>query len=306
MTTGCDVAPRVSVIMNAYNSARFLQDSIDSALAQTFEDFEIIFWDGGSTDASAEIARACGDPRMRVFVADVHEPLGPSRNHAVARARGEWLAFLDCDDLWAPEKLQRQLDRLTTAPPDTALVYCRALAFSDRGDEGEAVWQYAGRDLPEGGIHLTLLREGNLVAMLSALVRRDAYLAVGGIPDDYQSAEDYYLFAALSEKYPAVCVQQILCRYRVHPDSITARHRRRSHEEALQVLEHFGGALPAADLAARRRVYHTLIAAERLWSERDWVGGLRQLVARGSLAYLVAGGLRTAWRRGVLGRRPYA
>ena len=99
-------APVVSVIMNCLNSSEHLQETLDSLAAQTFTDFEVIFWDNGSTDSSPQIARGHAGlaGRLRYFRGEETVPLGAARNLAIARSRGRYVAFLDCDDLWRPEK----------------------------------------------------------------------------------------------------------------------------------------------------------------------------------------------------------
>src|SRR5512146_2873876 len=115
--------PTVSVIMNCYNSARYLREAIDSVYAQTRGDWEIVFWDNRSTDESASIARSYDD-KLKYFLGSEFMPLGAARNMAVQASRGEYLAFLDCDDLWAPEKLAKQIP-LFESQPDVAVVYAR-------------------------------------------------------------------------------------------------------------------------------------------------------------------------------------
>ena len=100
-------APVVSVIMNCLNSSRDLREAMDSVMAQTFTDFEIVFWDNGSTDESPAIARSYGE-KVRYFRGETTVPLGAARNLALAQARGRYIAFLDCDDLWRPRKLELQ------------------------------------------------------------------------------------------------------------------------------------------------------------------------------------------------------
>jgi len=85
--------PKISVIMNCYNGARFVKEAIDSVYAQTFKDWEIVFWDNASTDGTAEIARSY-DSRLRYFRAERNTPLGRARNLAMERATGDWIAFV--------------------------------------------------------------------------------------------------------------------------------------------------------------------------------------------------------------------
>jgi len=103
------MTPVVSVIMNGFNSSNYLAEAFDSVLNQTFTDWEIIFWDNGSSDNTREIVTSMGDPRIRYLYKASRESLYVSRMRAVNESRGEYLAFLDCDDVWRSIKLERQL-----------------------------------------------------------------------------------------------------------------------------------------------------------------------------------------------------
>ena len=96
-------SPAVSVIMNCLNAEPYLREAIDSVVAQTYPDWEIIFWDNASRDASGAIAKSYGE-RVRYFRGETTVPLGEARNLAIAEAKGRYLAILDCDDVWLPEK----------------------------------------------------------------------------------------------------------------------------------------------------------------------------------------------------------
>ena len=97
--------PLVSIIMNCYNSDRFLNEAIDSVYSQTYQNWEIIFWDNASTDTSAIIAKSY-DERVKYHFESKTTSLGKARNLAVKKASGKYIAFLDCDDLWLPQKRQ--------------------------------------------------------------------------------------------------------------------------------------------------------------------------------------------------------
>ena len=100
--------PLVSIIMNCWNCEKYLREALDSVYAQTYPHWEIIFWDNASTDQSGEMARSY-DHRLRYFKGEVTIPLGAARNKALEQAKGEFIAFLDCDDAWLPEKLEKQI-----------------------------------------------------------------------------------------------------------------------------------------------------------------------------------------------------
>lgn len=103
--------PKVSIIINCYNGEEFLQAALDSIKGQTFQDYDIIFFDNCSTDSSAEIAKTFGE-KLKYYYNSQNVSLGRARNLALKLADGEYIAFLDCDDLWEPEKLFKQVSIL--------------------------------------------------------------------------------------------------------------------------------------------------------------------------------------------------
>lgn len=127
--------PKVSILMNCYNGEKYLREAIDSAINQTFSDWEIIFWDNQSTDNSAKIAQAYNDKRIKYYYAPEHTSLYKGRSCALKFCVGEYLAFLDCDDLWADEKLEKQISVFENNK-DIVLVHSNTLFFnSDTGSE---------------------------------------------------------------------------------------------------------------------------------------------------------------------------
>ena len=102
--------PLVSIIMNCYNGEKYLRDAIDSVIAQTYQNWEIIFWDNQSTDSSSEIVQNYSDDqRIKYFLAPKHSNLSEARNFAIEQASGEFFAFLDVDDWWDTKKLEKQM-----------------------------------------------------------------------------------------------------------------------------------------------------------------------------------------------------
>ncbi len=126
--------PTVSVIMNCLNCEKYLREAIDSVFAQTYEDWEIIFWeDKASKDGSENIATSYGR-KLRYFRSDVSLPLYGSRNLAVQQARGKYIAILDCDDIWLPTKLEEQIP-LLERDDKVGLVYSDIILFNEKGKE---------------------------------------------------------------------------------------------------------------------------------------------------------------------------
>lgn len=302
---GANARPLVSVVMNGFNTARYLREAIDSVRAQTYPCWEIEYYDNLSADDSEDIVASFRDPRIRMHRAPRRLTLAEGRNEVIRLSRGEWIAFLDCDDEWLPDKLERQIARVAEDRiGNVGMVYARTMSFTARGDSGETSYRYVGRPLPEGDILRALLLEGNIVPIASAMVSRAACNAVGSIPSHLTFAEDYWLFTAIAARYRVLCVQDVLCRYRVHDGAATRHNKLASHREALEVLEHWTGRVAPAELAARRRVYHTLIGIELVRAGRR-LEGLREIAARGSVAFLTRGAMSTFMRR-ARGKRPYS
>src|SRR5689334_2783621 len=110
------MAPLVSVVIPTYNRLAFLREAVDSVLAQTFRDWELIIADDGSTDGTPEAMARLADPRVRVISLEHSGNPGRVRNAAIALARGRYVAFLDSDDWWEREKLSLQVEALRTRP----------------------------------------------------------------------------------------------------------------------------------------------------------------------------------------------
>ena len=168
---------KISVVIPAYNAARFLPRCLESVFAQTLKPLEVIVVDDGSTDNTAAVAEELGATVLR----RPNGGPGAARNAGIQFASGEWIALLDADDLWAAEKLERQAACIR---PETVLVYTGVRNFDDHGTHGEepAIDAIAARKM---------LRYRNPIATSSVLMRRKAALADGGFREEIQSCEDW-------------------------------------------------------------------------------------------------------------------
>ncbi len=298
--------PQVSVIINVRNGAPFLRESIDSVLAQTFADWELILWDDCSTDDSAKVIGEYRDPRLHYYLSPEETSLGEARNRAIAQASGEWLAFLDQDDIWLPRKLEKQL---ALAKPDVSIIYGRTVLFdSQRGNLRDYDHRHEFSALPEGNIFAELFSQSCFINMSSAVLRRAAVQEVGPVPSNIQVVPDYYLYVALARNYQVRAVQEVVCRYRVHPGSMSAslEYRRRLHEEPPLIIRQWSSCLEPQVVRSRLKRYSTALAAEEIRNPRTVMTGLRRLFSEGAPAWLISRPFAIAWRsiRRKL-RRPY-
>jgi len=286
--------PQVSIILNVRNGAAYLRDALNSVMAQTFADWELIVWDDCSTDESASIANAYRDPRIRYFLSPEETPLGQARQNAIERATGEWLAFLDQDDIWLPHKLEQQI---ALADGDVGIIYGRTVLFDAKSKLRDYDYAHEFSKLPEGDIFSTLFRDGCFIAMSSAVLRRAAVMEAGRIPDTIQVVPDYHLYLAMAHRYRARAVQEVVCYYRIHPDSMSAslRHRLRLHEEPLSIVNQWAACLEPRLAAHRRMTYSTLLALEEI-RQRRTAAGLRRLLRDGSLLWLATRPVVRGWR----------
>jgi glycosyltransferase involved in cell wall biosynthesis len=277
----------VSVVCCSYNGTDFIEDAMRSVAAQRFGDFEIILFDDCSVDDTIDKAVAMGDRRLRVVRAEERVPLGEARNRALAEAKGEWVAFIDQDDVWTPDKLALQVE-VTSRPGEGPLgiVYGRTERFGAARIGGNFDPWYANRPLPSGDIFADLLARPAFIALSSALLSREALETIGPIPPWVRLCPDYYLFLALAKRYRVEVVEELCCLYRVHADSMSHVYAAGIHAEAFQIIEALADPGHAAIVRQRRKVANTLIAAAEL--RRGSIrSGLRRLFADGSVPYFL-------------------
>lgn len=259
--------PAVSIIMNCLNCAADLREAMDSAMAQTFTDWEIIFWDNGSSDASPAIAQSYG-PKVRYFRAEKTVPLGAARNLAIAQSSGRYIAFLDCDDIWLPTKLERQV-ALLEANPRVGLVCTDTEMF-----DGDRVLNrvFAGSPPVRGKVFRELMTT-QWISMSSAVIRRAALDSLTHWFDESLNVcEEADLFYRIAHDWELDHVDAALTRWRVHGGSTTFRKFGQFADETLRILEkhqqlYAGYAQEHADLMAlltRRAAFQRGVA---LWRE---------------------------------------
>jgi GT2 family glycosyltransferase len=310
--------PRVSVVMNVCNGARFVAEALTSALRQTMADFEVIVWDDCSTDDTGDIVRRCGDPRVRYVRCAQRVPLGRARDLVIREARGEWLAFLDQDDIWLPDKLQRQLALVDSDPhpEQVGLVYGRTVRFTPRGCERDFDHRHEFAPLPEGDIFEELFHRSCFICMSSAMLRRSVLDEIGPIPPEIEVTPDYFLFLAVARRCRAKAVQQACCRYRVHGGNMSWSTQRRMHEEALSLIDRWSPELPPALARRRRKIHQTVRGFAEAQQLRTLPTGTARIVMRGSLPFLFSRPLAMSarairrrfvtpfWRRGIFTAAP--
>jgi glycosyltransferase involved in cell wall biosynthesis len=209
--------PAVSVVIATHNYGRFLRGAVESVLAQTFDDFELIVIDDGSTDATPCIMRPyLTDPRVR-YLRTAHRGQPAAKNAGVDLARAPLIAFLDGDDVWLPMKLERQV-ALFQADADLGVVYARRWLIDEHGRHLE----YEQPSLYRGFVLEALFRT-NFVCFSSAVVRRAVLDEAGAFDEGLSLAIDYDLWLRVALSHPFDYVDEPLVEYRTGHASLSCR-----------------------------------------------------------------------------------
>ena len=210
---GQSSSPTVSVVIAAYNAARWIAETLDSVLAQTFRDFEVIVVDDGSSDQTPEIVAGYKD-RIR-YLRKENGGQPSARNVGIRAACGSYIAFVDADDLWLPKKLELQME-LFCRRPDLAWVYSDAIAFD--GDTGQELFRMGDLTKPRTGDILRPLLLRDFIPSPTPVIRRDVFGTVGYFDEspDLQIGEDWNMWLRIAAKCPVEFVDQPLARYRSH------------------------------------------------------------------------------------------
>jgi teichuronic acid biosynthesis glycosyltransferase TuaG len=226
----------VSIIMPAYNASKYIQDAIDSVVAQTFLNWELIIIDDGSTDSTKEIIKKniSTDSRIYYYYQE-NGKQGKARNSAIAKSKGEYLAFLDADDIWIPTKLQIQINELQIKNVD--LVFSDSYVFYDNNILDMSRKMHTPNMILKGDDALKLFLVGNRIPNLTVLAKKEKIELVNGLSEKWsiQNAEDYHLWLKMLIKGCSFYgSDKTLGFYRIHEKSSTNQDKLAS-EQVLEV-----------------------------------------------------------------------
>ena len=204
--------PLVSIVINCFNGEKYLREALDSVIKQTYKNWEIIFWDNKSTDKSAEIFKSYQDKRFKYFSATSHTSIVyEARNDALEKTTGEFIAFLDVDDWWLPDKLGKQLPLFEDS--EVGLVYGKLWYFFEKKNKKKI---FKKRNLPTGMIVNDLLRE-NVIGSPTYVIRKKALESLSYyFNDHYHIIGDYDFYVRFATKWKFKCVQTPIAVARIH------------------------------------------------------------------------------------------
>jgi glycosyltransferase involved in cell wall biosynthesis len=208
----------VSVVMPAFNCERYIAECIDSVLEQTYQDFEIIIVDDGSTDDTVKIISQYKNDRIRLFNQS-NSGSGSARNYGVKQASGEWVAFIDADDIWLPDKLHKQLEHCSKLAWSHTDLYFHGSVYPRHTKATEFTSKHSG-------FILNKLLVENFIGTSSVVIKKEIFQEFGGFNTELRALQDWDLWLRIAEKYQVCYIDQPLVYYRVHSSSVSRNVRK--------------------------------------------------------------------------------
>ena len=206
--------PLVSVIINCFNGEKYLREALNSVIAQTYKNWEIIFWDNQSTDQSAGIFKSYNDIRLKYYYASSYTSLYQARNYAIKKCNGEFIAFLDSDDWWTSEKLETQMNLFEDK--EVGLVYSNYYIYNEETQRKKLV---SKKKLPSGRVTNSLLTNYN-VGIITVIIRKVLFDRFkDGFDGKYNIIGDFDFIIKLSKFSKFACIQTGLSYWRSHKNN---------------------------------------------------------------------------------------
>ena len=219
--------PLISIIINCFNGERYLKEALTSVLNQTYNNWEVIFWDNQSADSSAKIFKSYKDKRFNYFYANEHTSLYKARNLAIERSKGDFISFLDVDDLWDKSKLELQMPYFNNS--EVGLVYSNFWVFKNEDMKKKKL--YVNKRLPSGNVYKELIDNYN-IGILTTVMRKKFYLKLQKKFDErFSIAGDFDLFLRLSKICLFESIKEPLAFYRLHSKNLSTLNKEKEIEE---------------------------------------------------------------------------
>lgn len=227
--------PKLSIIIPTYNRAQYLREAIDSVLSQTYRDFEIIVVDDGSTDNTKEVAKKWELlDKVKYFYQENKGPAA-ARNRGIKEAMGDYIAFLDADDLWLPEKLEKQVEYLKERP-DVSLVASEFEIIDEVGHSNG--YSQRRKKIPVDGFILKYIFQHYLL-LSTIMVKKDTFKTVGLFNEELINAEDTDILLRIAKHFKIGLLDEYLVKHREHKVSLTGIINSSRGRDGLKAIENF-------------------------------------------------------------------
>ena len=208
-------SPRVSIIMNCFNGEKFLNQSLDSIIQQTYKNWELIFWDVSTSDKSKKILEEYKEKRFKYFNIGVKKNLYNSRNEAIEVSNGELIAFLDCDDWWHKEKLEKQIKLFEDE--SVAMVYSGYFEYHQHKNKFKKI---STSKIFSGYIQSKIIHDYH-IGILTTLIRKKVFHEIRGYNNFFHICGDFEFNIRMSENNKIIGLKEFLAYYRIHKENIS-------------------------------------------------------------------------------------
>ena len=285
--------PLVSIIMNCHNGERYLDEALQSVLKQTYKNWELIFWDNKSTDNSRKIVRSYGDLRIKYYYSEEYNKLGKARNLALEKAKGDLIAFLDCDDLWLVKKLELQIPLFND--PEVGIAISNSIFFNKKGKE-----KLLYKTPPREGYVFKELLEAYYISMETVLVKKSKLNLLSEYFDErFEVIEEFDLFIRLSKYCKLVYIDAVLGKWRIHEFSWTWKRKDLFPKETRLFIKKINKLIPETKTIYKRNIdklYNNIICQEFLiaWEANNYIDkrhNLKKIIfksKKGFILYLLS------------------
>ncbi len=213
--------PKVSIIIPTYNRSRFLRLAVQSVLAQTFTDFEIVIVDDASQDDTRGAVASLRDPRIRYIRHDRNRRISGTRNTGITNSTGEYIAFLDDDDEWLPSKLAQQVAALDSSAPTVGAVYT---AFAQIDVATQEVLRII-RPGKRGHILHELCKRNWIGTASTVCLRRQCVEEVGLFDESVEFGEEYDMWIRVAHRFDFKYIDEVLVKYGVHANRLSTNYK---------------------------------------------------------------------------------
>lgn len=260
--------PRVSVNIPCFNSEKYIAETIQSVLDQTFEDFEVIVVNDGSSDKTGEIVKSFSDPRIKYY-AQENIGLSRTRNRQLELSSGEFIAFLDHDDIWMPQKLEKQIP-LFEKNPNVGLVYCDTVFFQGKKD----LYSVYSKEKPHRGRVFRELLSRYFLSMETVVIKRQALVGLDHWFDDALTmAEEMDLFLRIAYQWELDYVDEPLAKWRMHNESESHKHSYLIAREKEIILEKLSRLFPDFENQYAQEIKEQKKMIDYHWALSMWEKG---------------------------------
>lgn len=231
--------PLISVVIPVFNGEKTIKETIDSVLSQTFTNFELIIINDGSQDLTLEVVSSIKDNRLQIY-SYPNAGLAASRNRGINHANGEYISFIDADDLWTSDKLEAQFNALKTHPEATI-----AYSWTDYIDQDSQFLGKGSHITVNGNIYPHLLLTDFLENGSNPLILKKAFIEVGNFDESLCASEDWDMLLRLASRYHFIGVSSAQVLYRISANSMSANILQQERE-SLKVIERAFNQAPEA------------------------------------------------------------